>query len=450
MNISDLRNSSEITSLIAKRSFHMRILQKSLPVAFAFCFSTLAFAQSNEALPAELAAIEQQITDVQTKIAIYDGGLIKGLAEARLEALLLSKTLIENRISATESGATVEVIVSAVQPDEARAQQLLGEMASAQQRIDEAEKEAAQGGGLMQALALSRAETEKLTLAQLQMGYLQAKYGIAFPVVAAPAATAVGAPAPEPASPTNSGTPTVSAVAWADPNHPEIDYTSAAFERAHKDGDRIAGWWAIKTERAAVDDSLQITAVNYSAYEPSNFMGFTGLIARCVEGETALIFVQDDFLMSDFRRNTFDITLRVDETPAQQTRWNGLTSNKGAGLFGAEAENFIRTIYDAKRLFIRLTENNGQNHDATFELAGSQEAFEDVAGACGWTTHSLTKDDYRAIQTLLNAGGFNTGTPDGQWGAGSKEAMRAFQTSVGIPATGAPDRATLQQLGFGG
>ncbi|MBC7285954.1 peptidoglycan-binding domain-containing protein, partial [Hoeflea sp.] len=312
------------------------------------------------------------------------------------------------------------------------------------------EKEAAQGGGLVQALALSRAETEKLTLAQLQMGYLQAKYGIAFPTVAAPAATVVATPATAPASPTEGGAPAISAVAWADPNHPEIDYSSAAFEQAHKNGDRIAGWWAIKTERAAVDDSLQITAVNYSAYEPSNFMGLTGLIARCVEGETALIFVQDDFLMSDFRRNTFEITLRVDETPAQQTRWNGLTSNKGAGLFGADAESFIRTIYDAKRLFIRLTEKNGQNHDATFELTGSEEAFEDVAGACGWTTLSLTKDDYRAIQTLLNAGGFNAGTPDGQWGSGSKEAMRAFQTSIGIPATGAPDRATLQKLGFGG
>ena len=428
----------------------MRILQKSLPVAFAFCFSTLAIAQTNAALPAELVAIEKQIAEVQAKIAMYDGGLIKGLAEARLEALLLSKTLIENRIAAAESGATVEVIISAVQPDEARAQRLLGEMASAQQRIDEAEKEAAQGGGLVQALALSRAETEKLTLAQLQMGYLQAKYGIAFPAVAAPAPAETATPASEPTPSADAGSPTASAIAWADPQHPEIDYNNPAFEQAHKEGDRIAGWWAIKTERAAVDDSLQITAVNYSAYEPSNYMGLTGLIARCVEGETALIFVQDDFLMADFRRNTFDITLRVDETPAQQTRWNGLTSNKGAGLFGNDAENFIRAIYDAKRLFIRLTENNGQDHDATFELAGSQDAFEDVAGACGWTTLSLTKDDYRAIQTLLNAGGFDTGTPDGQWGAGSKQAMRAFQTSVGIPATGAPDRTTLQKLGFSG
>lgn len=451
MTISALNNLNEINSLPEKRSlFDMRISQKSLPVAFAVCLSTMAIAQTNDALSSELASIEQQITDVRAKIALYDGGLIRGLAEARLEALLLSKTLIENRLAAADGGATVEVTVSAVQPDEARAQQLLGEMAAAQQRIEEAEKEAAQGGGLMQALALSRAETEKLTLAQLQMGYLQAKYGIAFPAVAAPAAVADAAPAADPAATEEGGVPAVNAVVWADPKHPEIDYNSPAFEQAHKEGDRIVGWWAIKTERAAVDDSLQITAVNYSAYDASNYMGLTGLIARCVEGETALIFVQDDFLMADYRRNTFDITLRVDEAPAQETRWNGLTSNKGAGLFGAEAENFIRTIYDAKRLFIRLTENNGQDHDATFQLAGADAAFEEVAGACGWTTLSLTKDDYRAIQTLLNAGGFDTGTPDGQWGAGSKEAMKAFQTSVGIPATGAPDRATLQKLGFGG
>ena len=166
----------------------MRILRKSLPVAFAICLATAAIAQTNDALPSEIASIEKQITDVQAKIALYDGGLIKGLAEARLEALLLSKTLLENRLNASEGGGTVEVVVAATQPDEARAQKLLGEMASTQQRIDEAEKEAAQGGGLVQALALSRAETEKLTLAQLQMGYLQAKYGIAFPVVAAPAA----------------------------------------------------------------------------------------------------------------------------------------------------------------------------------------------------------------------------------------------------------------------
>jgi hypothetical protein len=413
------------------------------PFVFAISLAAAlpALAQDTS-LSTELADIERQLTEIDAQAARYDGGLILTLIDARREALLLARTLIENRINAEAGGAIVEVTVPAVQPDEARAAQILGEMAAAQQRIEEAEREAATGGGLIQALALSRAETERLTLAQLQMGYLQAKYGIAFPVMVAQASAA--APAADPATPPEGAAQTVS---WADARFPAIDYTLAPFEQANRDGHRISGWWTIETSRAAVDDSPQIVALNHSQFRPNNFMGQTALVARCIEGETAFVFVQDDFLMNDFRRNSFEMTLRIDDQPSQQSRWSSLTSNQGAGLFGRDAEAFIRSIYDADRLFIRLVESNGQQHDALFELAGAQDAFEEVAAACGWTTLSLSADDYRAIQTLLNAGGFDVGTPDGQWGPASQRAMRAYQASVGLPETGAPDRATLERLG---
>jgi hypothetical protein len=417
------------------------------PFVFAISLAAVfpAFAQDTS-LSTELADIERQLTEIDAQAARYDGGLILTLIDARREALLLAKTLIENRINAEAGGATVEVTVPAVQPDESRAAQILGEMAAAQQRIEEAEREAATGGGLIQALALSRAETERLTLAQLQMGYLQAKYGIAFPVMAAQpsAAAPAAAPAADPATPPEGAAQTV---AWADARFPAIDYTLAPFEQANRDGHRISGWWTIESTRAAVDDSPQIVALNHSQFQPNNFMGQTALVARCIEGETAFVFVQDDFLMNDFRRNSFEMTLRIDDQSSQQSRWSSLTNNQGAGLFGRDAEAFIRSIYDADRLFIRLVESSGQQHDALFELAGAQDAFEEVAAACGWTTLSLSTDDYRAIQTLLNAGGFDVGTPDGQWGPASQRAMRAYQASVGLPETGAPDRATLERLG---
>jgi hypothetical protein len=419
------------------------------PFVFAISLAAAlpAFAQDTS-LSTELADIERQLTEIDAQAARYDGGLILTLIEARRQALLLASTLIENRISAEAGGATVEVTVPAVQPDEARAAQLLGEMAAAQQRIEEAEREAATGGGLIQALALSRAETERLTLAQLQMGYLKAKYGIAFPVmVAQPSASApAGAPAADTATPPEDAAQTVS---WADARFPGIDYTLAPFEQANRDGHRISGWWTIESSRAAVDDSPQIVALNHSQFQPNNFMGQTALVARCIEGETAFVFVQDDFLMNDFRRNSFEMTLRIDDQSSQQSQWSSLTNNQGAGLFGRDAEAFIRSIYDAERLFIRLVESNGQQHDALFELAGAQDVFEEVAAACGWTTLSLSADDYRAIQTLLNAGGFDVGTPDGQWGPASQRAMRAYQASVGLPETGAPNRETLESLGVG-
>lgn len=413
----------------------------------AFMVTSLPALAQEGNLALELTEIERQIAEVEAEASRYDGGLIVGLIDARKEALLLARTLIQNRMLAEAGKATIEVVVPAIQPDPTRAEQILGEMATAQARIEEAEKEAANAGGLIQALALSRVETEKLTLAQLQMGYLQARYGIAFPIAQVQPPEASDR-SPDAADPVDVPVETGQGVAWADPRFPEIDYTLPPFEQAYKEGQRISGWWTIQTERAVVDDSPKITAVNYSAYEPKNFMGLTALIARCMEGETALIFVQDDFLMNDFRRNSFEMTIRIDDQPAQKARWNSLTSNKGAGLFGRDAESFIRNIYDADQLFLRLVESNGQRHDAVFDLSGGQDAFEEVAAACGWTTLSLSTDDYRAIQTLLNAGGFDAGTPDGQWGPASQRAMRAYQASVGLPETGAPDRATLQSLGF--
>lgn len=417
--------------------------------SFVFAVSLAAASQAmaqNVSLAAELDDIERQMTEIEERAARYDSGLILTLIDARREALLLARTLIENRINAEAGGASIEVTVPAIQPDEDLAQKILDEMAAVQQRIEEVEREAATAGGLIQALTLSRAETERLTLAQLQMGYVQAKYGIAFPVMAPLAAES--APTSAPAA----GAATLpegasEAVAWADPRFPAIDYTLAPFEQAGRNGHQVSGWWTIEASRAVVDDSPQIIALNHSQFRPNSFTGQTALIARCIEGKTAVVFVQDDFLINDFRRNSFEMTLRIDDEPSQQSRWNSLTSNKGAGLFGREAETFIRKIYDAERLFIRLFESNGQQHDALFELGGAQDTFEAVAGACGWTTLTLSTEDYRAIQTLLNAGGFDTGTPDGQWGPTSQRAMRAYQASVNLPETGAPDRATLELLG---
>ena len=412
------------------------------------CLVGSAIAQESSALEAEIAAIDSQLGDVAATIARYDGGLIRALAESRREALLLLRTVVEARQEAEAAGATVDITVPGVEPDPELAEQLLGEMAAQQQRVDVAKSEATSAGGLIQALALSRVETEKLTLAQLQMAYLQARYGIAFPMTSSVTASAPPSPdATAPAYTSEDGEVGYAGLPWADSDHPEIDYSLAPFEQAHNEGDRISGWWVINEERAAIDDSPSVVAINYSAYEADNFGGSTALLAQCREGVTSIVFIQDDFLISATRRDTFDITYRIDNAPAQSTRWSELTNNIGAGLFGSGSEGFLRSLYDAEGFFIRLTDGNGQRHDAEFNLAGTQDAIEAVAGACGWSTLDLSSDDYRAIQTMLNAGGFDAGTPDGAWGNGSRNAMRAFQEQNGLPVTGAPDRATLDAFG---
>ena len=139
----------------------------------------------------------------------------------------------------------------------------------------------------------------------------------------------------------------------------------------------------------------------------------------------------------------------MESAAAVQTHWIFPTPDMGAGVFGRDTEAFIYTRHDAQSFFIRVTDNSGRRVDETFDLAGGEEVRDVVADACGFTTLSLMTDDYRAIQTMLNAGGFDAGTPDGVWGPGSQAAMRRFQARSGLPETGAPDRQTLEALGLG-
>ncbi len=51
-----------------------------------------------------------------------------------------------------------------------------------------------------------------------------------------------------------------------------------------------------------------------------------------------------------------------------------------------------------------------------------------------------------ALQTRLNALGYNAGTPDGVFGAGTKAAVIAFQKKKGLPADGVVNTATYDAL----
>ncbi|MEO0912877.1 MAG: peptidoglycan-binding protein, partial [Pseudomonadota bacterium] len=61
--------------------------------------------------------------------------------------------------------------------------------------------------------------------------------------------------------------------------------------------------------------------------------------------------------------------------------------------------------------------------------------------------NGLTKDDRIALQRRLTARGFDTGGADGVIGPNTEAAIRAYQASVGLPATGVPSPDLLVRLG---
>jgi lytic murein transglycosylase len=60
--------------------------------------------------------------------------------------------------------------------------------------------------------------------------------------------------------------------------------------------------------------------------------------------------------------------------------------------------------------------------------------------------NGLTKADRITLQQRLTARGFDTQGADGVIGANTESAIRAYQTSRGLPATGTPSQALLQSL----
>ena len=59
----------------------------------------------------------------------------------------------------------------------------------------------------------------------------------------------------------------------------------------------------------------------------------------------------------------------------------------------------------------------------------------------------LSSSQVKALQTALNARGFDTGTPDGSMGPATRRGVRAFQRSLGVAADGYPTLELLQRLG---
>lgn len=439
----------------------MSSLRSASLIAIALSAAPAAFAQESPTpieisasdLAADIKAIEDQIAETRADAESYQAGLLQLLSQARLETLSLTKAILENRQAAQEGGAVVEIGVPSLAPDPERADQILADIQRQQGIISEAEAEAANTGGLIQGLALSRVETEKLTLAQLRATWFQAQYGVLLPVTAKGfEIETVSGSTPSPSETDEEEIVAAStAPDWADPDHPEIDYNTEIFAQFASEGFNFAGMWAILEDRAEVDDSPLVYAINLSEWESEGFMpSHPSLSLGCSEGKPGIIYDVDEFLMLDFTSNTVPVTFRINDEDAVSDRWRKITTGEGAGLFEANAQNMMRKLYDADTFFVRLTEENGKRHDGTFNLSGIQTAADKVANACGFTTLTLNADDYRSIQTMLNTGGFEAGTPDGQWGPGSRAAMKRYQASVGLPETGAPDRTTLDHMGFSG
>lgn len=133
-----------------------------------------------QALRTELEATKKEVTAAEAQKAQYSGGFVKALIAIRLELIKTNEALIQQRIHTIESGAKVTIETVETKADAERAGQLEAELGKQEVKVSEAEAKAnLYSGGLVGAMAVMGAATERNSLAMLRQQYLIAKYGLA-------------------------------------------------------------------------------------------------------------------------------------------------------------------------------------------------------------------------------------------------------------------------------
>lgn len=232
---------------------------------------------------------------------------------------------------------------------------------------------------------------------------------------------------------------------WADPNYPEIDYSGDVSRVLHERGYTFSGYWAVMSDTDEISSEDTTYALNASDWMTDPSQMAKGLTFACVEGVTKVLAEANNYITLD-SGGRVTVAYRIDGGEAVETRWRAMsTAARGEG---EQAEAFLRALIGSSRLFLRVTEGGGERHDFNLQTQGISEAAEILADACQFSLLDLSREDLRRVQTLLNAEGYNAGSPDGIWGRGSKRALSQFQEDRGLEQTGIVDAASLSALDF--
>jgi hypothetical protein len=155
-------------------------------------------------------------------------------------------------------------------------------------------------------------------------------------------------------------------------------------QRALDEGDEVHGVWLVKRDRSPLNDFPNVSLITVAS-DGTDLSSAGTLQVTCLENETRLVVgAANMFLLDD--DGTVEVVYRLDDLPAVKQRWPVSASNRAAGRWGRSAsEPLMREMIGHKKMFLQITERDGDRHRATFLLDGYDSSAPEIAGACGWS-----------------------------------------------------------------
>lgn len=144
--------------------------------------------------------------------------------------------------------------------------------------------------------------------------------------------------------------------------------------------------WAVETTTSKIDDSTNVVASM-----PADEVAMTrfgrpseiNAILQCVEGRTGFFIHFGRFYMSDFAGQGV-VTVRVDKRKAKRIPMTGSTDHRALGLTGGAAIRAAKGMTGKSTLLIAAVPVNEGEVQASFSLAGFDNAVAAVRAACKW------------------------------------------------------------------
>lgn len=135
-----------------------------------------------KALDDDIGEVERQLSDARADDARYTGGLIKSLIQLRVQTLLQTRAMLDQRRKSWLHSIEIRYTVDGKMlgpPNEADLAALATEIETTRASVLRSQTDADQySGGLIRALALSTNATERNTLAMLEQKRVSLKYGL--------------------------------------------------------------------------------------------------------------------------------------------------------------------------------------------------------------------------------------------------------------------------------
>jgi type VI secretion system protein VasI len=138
--------------------------------------------------------------------------------------------------------------------------------------------------------------------------------------------------------------------------------------------------WQIQTDVSSNDVYLYLTAEEPFTDSAGQTVWPT-IWLRCKDDTTAALIAWDVYL-GEYEQS---VLYRVDSQPAHREWWEIALSKEVAGLWtGDTAIPFIKQLFGAQRLLVRVSPNRESAITATFQIGGLEQAIEPLRRACLW------------------------------------------------------------------